>query len=93
MTTDNEKDMTGITEMDALLRRADFAAESPGLEERLWAKIQAKLWGRRHELCALASEWELSENELSELAAAGTPETQAVEKLRGVWLQNQIRRP
>ena len=93
MTTGNEKDMTGIKEMDALLRRADFAAESPGLEELLWAKIQAKLWGRRHEQCALASEWELSENELSELAAAGTPVMQAGEKLRGVWLQNKMGRP
>ena len=45
--------------MDALFRRADFAADDPSLEVRLWQKIQVKL-----------AERELSEDELEEVAAA-----------------------
>ena len=48
-----------IAEMDALFRRVDFAADEPGLEERLWAKIQTRL-----------PQHELAEDELEKLAAA-----------------------
>lgn len=56
-----DRKLLDVAEMDALFRRADFAAENPALAERLWEKIQMKL----------AAERELSEDELSELAAAG----------------------
>lgn len=55
-----DRQLLDVAEMDALFRRADFAAENPVLAERLWEKIQMKL----------AAERELSEDELSELAAA-----------------------
>ena len=45
--------------MDELFRRADFAADDPSLEVRLWQKIQAKM-----------AERELTEDELEKLAAA-----------------------
>lgn len=55
-----DRKLLDVAEMDALFRRADFAAENPALAERLWEKIQAKLADR-----------ELVEDELEELAAAG----------------------
>ena len=73
------KQNADVAEMDDLFRRVDFAADEPALKERLWAKIQAKL----------AGECELSEDELSELAAAGTSEMQATEALRNVLRQNE----
>ena len=67
-----DKQMAGVAEMDALFRRADFAAESSGLEARLWVKIKARL----------ATERELSEDELSKFAAAGgAPQAQAAGRL------------
>lgn len=54
-----------VLEIDELFRRADFAAEVPGLEARIWQRIQAKLED--------ISERELGDEELSELAAAGNP--------------------
>ena len=78
-----DKQMLDVAEMDALFRRADFAAENPVLAERLWEKIQMKL----------AAERELSEDELSELAAAGAPEMQAAEAFRNVLRQNDLGRP
>ena len=78
-----DKQMLDVAEMDALFRRADFAAENPVLAERLWKKIQMKL----------AAERELSEDELSELAAAGAPEMQAAEAFRNVLRQNDRGRP
>ena len=74
-----DKQTPDVAEMDALFRRVDFAAETPALSERLWAKIQMKL----------AAERELSEDELSELVAAGAPEQQATEALRSVLRQNE----
>ena len=87
MTTDDGKDLADIQEMDAIFRRADFVAESPGLEERLWGKIQAKL--TTQDMKPFAAERELSEDELLELAAAGAPEAQGTETLRRVWRQNE----
>ena len=51
-----------IREMDELFRRADFAADAPGLEARIWQRIQARL-----------PERELGEDDLEEMAAAGVP--------------------
>ena len=73
MTNDQAAD---VAEMDALFRRVDFAADAPDLAERLWAKIQAKLEAER----------ELSEDELFELAAAGTPD----EAFRSVRERNRL---
>ena len=78
-----DRQLLDVAEMDALFRRADFAAENPVLAERLWEKIQMKL----------AAERELSEDELSELAAAGAPEMQAAEAFRNVLRQNDRGRP
>ena len=61
-----------VREMDALFSRTNFAAENPGLKERLWQKIQTRLaWER--EARAAATDRELAREELAELAAAGTP--------------------
>ncbi len=78
-----DKQMLDVAEMDALFRRVDFAAENPALAEQLWEKIQMRL----------AAERELSEDELSELAAAGAPEMQAAEAFRNVLRQNDRGRP
>ena len=56
---EKEREAEDVRRMDELFRRADFAAEVPGLEARLWQKIQAKL-----------AERELDEDELEKLAAA-----------------------
>ena len=37
------KQPADVAEMDALFRRVDFSADAPGLEERLWMKIQTRL--------------------------------------------------
>ena len=55
------KDAEGIREMDELFRRTDFAADVPGLEARLWQRIKARL-----------PECELGEDDLEDVAAAGT---------------------
>ena len=54
------KDAEGIREMDELFRRADFSADVPGLEARLWQRIRARI-----------SERELGEDDLEDVAAAG----------------------
>lgn len=82
-----------VAEMDAMFRRADFAAENPGLETRLWAKIQARLSAQDQEQVWIAGERELSEMELSDLAAAGAPEIQAAGNLVSVLRQNERGRP
>lgn len=61
---DRERELKEVREMDELFRNADFAAEVPGLEGRIWLKIQAKLADR-----------ELDEDDLEKLAAArGEPD-------------------
>lgn len=60
-----ERDEEAAREMDALFRRADFSADDPGLEARIWLRLQGKL--------EAVSERELGDDELSELAAAGNP--------------------
>ena len=50
----------GIREMDELFRRTDFSAGVPGLEDRIWQRIRARM-----------PERELGEDELEEMAAAG----------------------
>ena len=61
---DRERESEEVRGMDELFRNTDFAADNPGLEMRLWQRIQAKL-----------AERELSEDELEELAAArGEPD-------------------
>ena len=67
-----------VAAMDALFRRADFAAEYTALEERLWMTIQARLTAER----------ELPEDELSQFAAAGVPEP-----IRNIWQQTERGRP
>ena len=57
-----DREAAGIREMDELFRRTDFAADMPGLEARIWLRIWAKM-----------PEYELSEDELEEMAAAGNP--------------------
>ena len=56
---EKEREAEEVRRMDELFRRADFAAEVPGLEVRLWQKIQAKL-----------AERELTEDELEKMVAA-----------------------
>ena len=56
---DNERELKEMREMDELFRNTDFAADNPGLEVRLWQKIQAKL-----------AERELTEDELEKMVAA-----------------------
>ena len=78
-----DKQTPDVAEMDALFRRVDFAAENPVLAERLWEKIQMKMEAER----------ELSEDELFELAAAGAPEMQNAETLRGVLRRHETGLP
>ena len=91
MITNDGKDLADVREMDELFRRADFAAESPGLGGRLWGKIRAKLASQNK--CMFAPERELSEDELIELAAAGAPERQAAGPLKNVLRQSERGRP
>ena len=56
---DSERELEEVRGMDELFRSTDFAADNPGLEVRLWQKIQAKL-----------AERELTEDELEKMVAA-----------------------
>ena len=59
-------------EMDRIFRETDFAAENPGLKERLWQRLQEKATRRQQEpLKIIDEDRELSEEELTRLAAAG----------------------
>ena len=75
MATDKEipANPADIAEMDDLFRRADFASENPGLGVRLRAKIQARIAAQHQKCEMLTDERALSEDELSQLAAAGSP--------------------
>lgn len=88
---DRGKDLAGVREMDELFRRTDFAAEHPGLSERLQEKIRARLSAQ--EIKMHVEERELFEDELSELAAAGAPEMKEAEMLRNVLRSNDRGRP
>ena len=88
---DKGEAMAGVREMDELFRRADFAAEHPGLSERLQEKIRARLSAQ--EIKMHVEERELFEDELSELAAAGAPEMKQAEMLRNVLRSNDRGRP
>ena len=82
-TLGNGKDKEGVREMDELFRRADFAAESPGLAERLREKIRRRLPAQDLRSEMLREERELSESELSGLAAAGAPGARAANAIHG----------
>ncbi len=59
-------------EMDRLFLENDFAAENPGLKERLWQRLQEKATRRQQEpLKIIDEDRELSDEELTRLAAAG----------------------
>lgn len=88
---DKGEAMAGVREMDELFRRTDFAAEHPGLSERLQEKIRARLSAQ--EIKMHVEERELFEDELSELAAAGAPEMKEAEMLRNVLRSNERGRP
>lgn len=88
---DKGEAMAGVREMDELFRRTDFAAEHPGLSERLQEKIRARLSAQ--EIKMHVEERELFEDELSELAAAGAPEMKQAEMLRNVLRSNERGRP
>ena len=88
---DKGETMAGVREMDELFRRTDFAAEHPGLSERLQEKIRARLSAQ--EIKMHMEERELFEDELSELAAAGAPEMKQAEMLRNVLRSNERGRP
>lgn len=88
---DKGEAMAGVREMDELFRRTDFAAEHPGLSERLQEKIRARLSAQ--EIKMHVEERELFEDELSELAAAGAPEMKEAEMLRNVLRSNDRGRP
>ena len=88
---DKGEAMAGVREMDELFRRTDFAAEHPGLSERLQEKIRARLSAQ--EIKMHVEERELFEDELSELAAAGVPEMKEAEMLRNVLRSNDRGRP
>ncbi|MBR5908559.1 MAG: hypothetical protein IKZ66_01135 [Schwartzia sp.] len=88
---DKGETMAGVREMDELFRRTDFAAEHPGLSERLQEKIRARLSAQ--EIKMHVEERELFEDELSELAAAGAPEMKEAEMLRNVLRSNDRGRP
>ncbi len=87
-TADNGKVPAALREIDTLFRRADFAAEGGALAERLQRKIRMRLLERAVGWRPPVEEYELSEDELSELAAAGTPEAQNAEALRRAWRPN-----
>ena len=88
---DKGEAMAGVREMDELFRRTDFAAEHPGLSERLQEKIRARLSAQ--EIKMHVEERELFEDELSELVAAGAPEMKEAEMLRNVLRSNDRGRP
>lgn len=90
MTAENGKDKAGVREMDELFRRTDFAAEHTSLSERLQEKIRERLaaQGQTAIRRMLADERELSGDELSEMAAAGSPGAQAVETVRRTLRRN-----
>ena len=88
---DKGEAMAGVREMDELFRRTDFAAEHPGLSERLQEKIRVRLSAQ--EIKMHVEERELFEDELSELAAAGAPEMKEAEMLRNLLQNNEWRRP
>ena len=88
---DKGEAMAGVREMDELFCRTDFAAENPGLSERLQEKIRARLSAQ--EIKMHVEERELFEDELSELAAAGVPEMKQAEMLRNVLRSNDRGRP
>ena len=68
--------MVGTDEIDRLFREADFSAENAGLKtERLWRRFQEKLIKGRFDFAETDGERELTDGELSNLAAAGSPET------------------
>ena len=56
-------------ELEARLRRADFSGEAPGLLERLWAKIQARI-GATDDDGEMIGDITLSSEEMSLLTAA-----------------------
>ena len=60
-------------EMDRLFRENDFAAENHDLKERLWQRLQEKAAQRQQEPLKIVDEdRELSDEELTRLAAAGS---------------------
>jgi len=88
---DKGETMAGVREMDELFRRTDFAAEHPGLSERLQEKIRVRLSAQ--EIKMHVEERELFEDELSELAAAGAPEMKQAEMLQNVLRSNDRGHP
>ncbi len=60
-------------EMDRIFRETDFAAENHDLKERLWQRLQEKAARRQQEpLKIIDEDRELSDEELTRLAAAGS---------------------
>lgn len=73
MENDEGIDEPGTEKMDRLFSRTDFVAESPGLKERLWQKIQRKITQQERDgFPPMDGERELADEELFHLAAAGT---------------------
>ena len=69
----------GIKEMDMLFRRADFAAEIPDLEDRLWCRIMNRI---REE----QEEYALEDDALGRVAAgAGMRDSAHMDKLCKKW--------
>ncbi|MBR1886343.1 MAG: hypothetical protein IJ812_08030, partial [Schwartzia sp.] len=67
-------------EMDLLFRRADFAAEVPDLEERLWCRIMNRIREEKQE------EYALEDDALGHMAAAaGTALPAQVKMPRKKW--------
>ena len=89
MKEEKGKALTGIQEMDTLLRAADFAAENPGLSERLRRKIQTRLSGMEEDSEGFSMEYELSDDTLSSLAAAGKPEMQLSDTVQSLLRQSE----
>ena len=59
-------------EMDRLFRETDFAADNPGLKECLWQRLQERTAQRQQESWEnIGADRELSDEELTRLAAAG----------------------
>lgn len=88
MKEEKGKALTGIQEMDTLLRAADFAAENPRLEERLRGKIRMRLLELEEDREGFYRERELSDEALSELAAAGRSEMQLSDTVRNILRQS-----
>lgn len=59
--------MEATKKIDEVFRQADFAADNPDLEKRLWEKIKDKTSQQDSE-----EERELTSEELSIISAAGT---------------------